>query len=236
MKTCSKCGAEKPVSEFHNSKNYVDGLNPQCKECRREYHLLNKERENARSRKWKDDNEDSVHEYRVNYKQVAHENYEKNKDAKRWARHEYYVANKEKIRARQEWRKANDYEYVQKVRMKRHCERYRTDVQYKLGILLRGRLRNALNGKLAGGHHVYDLGCSIDELKEHLESLFTEGMSWNNHKHDGWHIDHIKPLVSFDLTDREQLLVACNYKNLQPLWARDNMSKGDKIEICEEDG
>jgi len=54
-------------------------------------------------------------------------------------------------------------------------------------------------------------------------------MTWDNWTLDGWHIDHIKPLASFDLTDRKQLLEACHYTNLQPLWAKDNLTKNDKI-------
>jgi desulfoferrodoxin (superoxide reductase-like protein) len=54
-------------------------------------------------------------------------------------------------------------------------------------------------------------------------------MTWDNWTTDGWHIDHIKPLASFDLTDRKQLLEACHYTNLQPLWAKDNLIKSDKI-------
>ena len=54
-------------------------------------------------------------------------------------------------------------------------------------------------------------------------------MSWDNYGKKGWHIDHITPLVLFDLTNREQVLMACHYTNLQPLWAKDNLSKGTKI-------
>lgn len=61
----------------------------------------------------------------------------------------------------------------------------------------------------------------------HLESLFKPGMSWENHGE--WHIDHILPLASFDLTDEQQAAKACHYTNLQPLWASENMSKGARV-------
>ena len=72
------------------------------------------------------------------------------------------------------------------------------------------------------------LGCTIGELKIYLEQQFKPGMTWENHIIDGWHIDHIRPLSSFDLTVLEQYKQACHYTNLQPLWAKDNLSKNDK--------
>jgi hypothetical protein len=82
---------------------------------------------------------------------------------------------------------------------------------------------------LKSGSAVRDLGCSFEKLKRHLESQFQPGMTWKNYGLHGWHIDHIKPLVLFDLTNRKQFLEACNYKNLQPLWAKENLSKKGKI-------
>lgn len=78
------------------------------------------------------------------------------------------------------------------------------------------------------------LSCSdrISIILSMLESKFQPDMNWDNWASDGWHIDHIKPLASFDLTDREQLLIACHYTNLQPLWAKDNIAKSDKIISC----
>ena len=73
------------------------------------------------------------------------------------------------------------------------------------------------------------LGCTIEECKTYLESLFKEGMSWNNHGLNGWHIDHIVPCSAFDLTKIEEQKKCFHYTNLQPLWAKDNLSKGDKL-------
>jgi len=102
-----------------------------------------------------------------------------------------------------------------------------TDLDYRLRTLLRGRLSKALIKGYKKGSAVLDLGCSIQHLKLHLELFWDEGMSWLNYgKGDGqWSIDHIKPLSSFDLTDRTQLLQAVHYTNLQPLWHVDNMRK-----------
>lgn len=78
------------------------------------------------------------------------------------------------------------------------------------------------------GSAVRDLGCSIPEFKTYIENKFVDGMSWDNHGE--WHLDHIKPLASFDLTDRSQLLIACHYTNYQPLWAIDNLKKGCQVQ------
>jgi hypothetical protein len=80
------------------------------------------------------------------------------------------------------------------------------------------------------GSAVRDLGCTVGELKAYLESKFQPGMAWQNWGVGAgkWNIDHVRPLVSFDLTDRQQFLQAYRYSNLQPLWSIDNLSKHDK--------
>jgi gluconate kinase len=106
--------------------------------------------------------------------------------------------------------------------------RYNSDIKFKLSIALRTRLNAALKNDQKTGSAIKDLGCSVEDLKAYLESKFQPGMSWDNWSRDGWHIDHVVPLASFDLSNREQLLKACHYTNLQPLWANDNFSKSDK--------
>jgi hypothetical protein len=74
-------------------------------------------------------------------------------------------------------------------------------------------------------------GCTSKELIEHIEKQFVDGMTWENRGQYGWHLDHIRPLASFDFTGDdmdEQLKIAWHYTNLQPLWWYDNLAKGDK--------
>ena len=102
-------------------------------------------------------------------------------------------------------------------------------LRIRIGTNLRSRLNKAIKGSYKSGSAVFDLGCSIDEFRVHMESKFQLGMSWDNWGRKTWHIDHIRPISSFDLSDRDQLLEACHYTNLQPLWAKDNMMKSSRI-------
>jgi hypothetical protein len=106
--------------------------------------------------------------------------------------------------------------------------RYNTDINFKLADILRSRLGHAIKNDQKIGSAVNDLGCSIPKLKIYLESLFQLGMSWDNYGFRGWHIDHIEPLSKFNLLNRDELLIACHYTNLQPLWWQDNIKKSNK--------
>lgn len=98
---------------------------------------------------------------------------------------------------------------------------------YRLSCRLRIRLNKALNGNYRNGSAVRDLGCTIEALKSWLQYQFQPGMTWDNYGE--WEIDHVKPLASFDLMDRNQLLEACNWYNLQPMWRNNNRSKGARL-------
>lgn len=103
-------------------------------------------------------------------------------------------------------------------------EKYRTDVNTRLRRTIRCRFRQAVKT----GSGIQDLGCSVENLKRYIERQWEPGMTWENWSQQGWHIDHKRPLASFDLTDPEQRKKACRYTNLQPLWALDNLRKGKK--------
>lgn len=84
-------------------------------------------------------------------------------------------------------------------------KKYAKKTQVKIASCLRNRLLSVISGRQKVGSAIKDLGCSIEHLKNHLESKFQPSMSWENHTIDGWHIDHVKTLCSFDLSDYEQL-------------------------------
>jgi hypothetical protein len=75
------------------------------------------------------------------------------------------------------------------------------------------------------------LGCSFEFFKGYLEAQFKVGMTWDNHGVNGWHIDHIYPCSAFDLSKPEEQMKCFHYSNMQPLWANENILKGDKVKV-----
>lgn len=119
-----------------------------------------------------------------------------------------------------------------KERIKRlRRNRYASDIDFRVSCNLRNRLSKMMRGKIKSGSAVKDLGCSVEQFKKYLESLFKPGMSWENYGFgkDKWNIDHILPLSKFNLSERDQFLRACHYSNLQPLWHIENIKKSDII-------
>lgn len=158
---------------------------------------------------------------------VQHDNYVNNKEKHNKRTKIYYENNKEHLlKCSKEYAKTNRVT-LNETKRKYHQNRIKTDIEYHLKQKLRNRFWAAIRYGCKKGSAVHDLGCSIPEFIKYFESLFQPGMSWDNRGE--WHIDHIKPLSAFDLTDRNQVIEACHYTNLQPLWAKDNLSKGDKL-------
>ena len=112
---------------------------------------------------------------------------------------------------------------------KRNKERYNQDILFKLITNYRNRLKDVFrDNKIIKKNRSIDyLGCDTTFLKKYLEDKFTEGMSWDNKGFYGWHIDHIVPLSS--AKNEEDIIRLSHYTNLQPLWAEDNMKKGNRV-------
>lgn len=98
---------------------------------------------------------------------------------------------------------------------------------YMLSEKLRSRIRNALRGNPRSSDIQSLLGCSYSEFREYIQSKFEEGMAWHNFGE--WHIDHIRPCCSFNLSDPLEQAKCFHYTNMQPLWAKDNLQKHKKI-------
>lgn len=108
------------------------------------------------------------------------------------------------------------------------ASRYATDENFRLGILLRRRVLEALKGNKQSQHTMDLLGCTIEEFKHHIVQQFQTGMTMENH--GLWHLDHVRPCAAWDLTKPADQAGCFHYSNYQPLWAKDNLSKGAKLD------
>ena len=111
-------------------------------------------------------------------------------------------------------------------RYARMSARRKTDVAFRLLCNLRNRTHAAMKGKGKSHRTMSLVGCTIPELKRHIEQQFHAGMAWENY--GKWHIDHIRPCASFDLLDPAQQRACFHFSNLQPLWALENWRKNAK--------
>lgn len=223
MKQCKVCKIEKDLDQFHNKKMGKFGKDSVCIPCRKQKaadrYLENAEKIKEQTRRYKQENKELV---KIRNQEYDKRNAEKIAERKRRYRDE----NAERISEQK--KEYNSRPEVKARRNEWHKNRYETNIQYRLTVILRNRIANFLNGRSTGkkaGSAVSDLGCSINEFKLYLESKFTEGMTWDNYGENGWEVDHIIPLCKFDLTDREQFLKATHYTNMQPLWEKDNKQK-----------
>ena len=163
---------------------------------------------------------DWMRRYRILHREKA------NAVARRWCQ-----KNREKCRIKNNlWQKKNA-DWVRKYHSRYASQRRQNDPQFRIMGRLRTRLYQALKGcsALKSGNTKKLLGCSVEQLRYWLESLFISGMSWSNYGE--WHVDHERPCARFDLTKPSQQKKCFHYTNLRPLWAKDNLSKGAKIYV-----
>ena len=227
FKRCLKCGEEKPASaeyfyaDASRSKSF--GFHSWCKDCLKLY-----------NKKYRQENKKKRAEYMKKYRQ------KKKKEIAGYAK-KFYEKNKEKIATLNKRNRKIKREYdklyrernkntIRKKERIRHRKNWCNPI-HRLLNNMRGGLYHCLCGITKTSSSLDYVGLTADELMEHLEAKFTEGMTRENY--GKWHVDHIRPLASFDFTgpDKEkQLYKAWNYTNLQPLWASENQSKGAKYE------
>jgi predicted nucleic acid-binding Zn ribbon protein len=196
-----------------------------------EHYNQNKEKIKEKSRNFHYRNKENILlKKRKNY----HENIEEEREKDRI----YRSKNKDKVSKWNKEQRLKNPEYF-----KQYYEKYKsrsnelrrnrrkTDINFKLRGQIRSRIKGAIKDQwgVQSQKTIDLLGCSVEEAKQHIEKQFKEGMTWDNWSFKGWHIDHIKPCASFDLTDPEQQKKCFHYTNLQPLWWWENLSKSDKV-------
>jgi hypothetical protein len=155
------------------------------------------------------------------------------------SRGKIFRAKRPKAKSRKEWESRKRITALASMKRRREkvrqyeTVRYKQNPQVKLAKCARAAIRRALQRMALGAKKVDSslgvLGCTIEQLQAHIQSQFQVGMAWNNYGYRGWHVDHIRPLSSFNLFDPEEQKIAFSYRNLQPLWAADNMRKGRKV-------
>jgi hypothetical protein len=206
-----------------------------AKRYQKEYRAANAEAIAARKKEYYAANTEAILEYQKEYRAANAESvkqYQKeyriaNAETLSKQRKEYYEANKEAIRERgDEYRKANK-EAIIKKNAKYTRSRIKTDMLFALTLRIRTLIGIALAGKgYSKKSKTYEiLGCTYEEFYAHIESQFPDGMGWHNRGE--WHLDHIYPVSK--AVDEAHLIKLNQYTNFQPLWAEDNIRKGNKI-------
>lgn len=214
-KTCVKCKLLLPVNNFHIANCRKDGLQPWCKTCERTQKPLRRKRIRGLPAKEITGKICSVcKQYRIK------EEYTK------------CCYNKDKLSIRckhcdSKYRKEN-----RKVIRQKWVERYKKDPVFRLCCSIRTRILNIIKRKSDSkkSHSFELLGCTGKECMGYLEKLFWPGMTKENMGRNGWVLDHVVPLVSFDKNDPNWQFKAFHYTNLQPLWKEDNEKKNNRLD------
>jgi hypothetical protein len=220
-KICSKCKEEQNVCKFGKDSRKKDGLRVTCNDCRKlESKLYREKYPEKRKQTYSLYYQNNKEKVLIKFKEYKEKNPEKRKEISLKSYHK----NKEKYKERQkEYR-----ESVKTIRAKYQKMLLETNVVYKISQLCRSRIHNFLTkNNITKRNKTFDIvGCTPEFLKEHIEKQFTEKMSWGL-MGKYIHIDHIIPLSS--AKTEEEVYQLCHYTNLQPLWAEDNLRKGNKI-------
>lgn len=193
MKKCCRCGEIKPLDNFYINRHVKSGLSSKCIPCEKQYQIEYRSDEFNRKRK------------NINDKKYYHQN----KEIFAQKRKEYDLKNPER---QKEYNRVN----LKKNNLTQN-KRYNQDINYKLRKLATARVYLILNGKSKSKRTLEILGCTADEFRQYLESMFSPEMNWQNHG-EIWEIDHILPCASFDFTQEGNIEKCFHYTNHQPLF------------------
>jgi hypothetical protein len=203
---CRVCKEELPNTNeyFHRRKHGEEALGYTCKVCKDICEILRKKHQTPEQR-----------EARVAREKAYQRTWRKKNRDKTSGYEKKWITN----------HRAQYLEIVRNGKKNEYDRKKDTDPQYIIGKRLRTRIYLLLKGKRKSASTMELLGCSLDFFLKYIESLFQEGMSFDNYGKDGWVLDHDRPCASFDLTNPEEQKKCFHYSNIKPLWAIDNMKK-----------
>jgi len=208
-KVCSKCEINKLICDFTKNSQSKDGYYPSCKECRKKSRLKNPSIEKLSNKLWREKNKGHLQNYNNEWRKKNFDYYSKWVNKNPDYQINYYNENREEKLEYLKYRLKNDPVVKLTSNIRHRTTQYLKSKNYKINS------------------NIFEIiGCSPEYLKEHIKKQFTEGMCWEL-LGQSIHIDHIIPLSSAK-TEKE-IYKLCHYTNLQPLWAKDNLSKGCKI-------
>jgi hypothetical protein len=235
-KKCSKCNEVLHYLKFYVRSKQKSGLTSQCKQCIKQYQTSIKTRKSEYDKKYRLINKSKLTERKKEYQKQNREH--KNAYLREYMKKYREINRAERLEKYAEYNKIYQKAYREKNKkaiVKKQSEynskKYIQDLNYNLMCKLRARIKTGI--KKVGGvksQKTYDLlGCSYSEFKMYFQSKFTKGMTWEKFMNSEIHIDHIIPCSKFDLTNEAEQKICFHYTNLQPLWALDNLKKGNKI-------
>jgi hypothetical protein len=212
IKTCNKCHIEKSISDFYLSRPLV--YRSECKSCYLKYKkTYNTEHHKdilSQASKWRNENREKLN--------LLHKKYRKQDPNINKRYRGYYYGNLDKNRKYQrEW----------------YYKNRQTNIEYCISKNVSQAIRHSLKTGKHNIHWEMFVDYTLTELRNHIEKQFKTGMSWENYGFRGWHIDHIIPISSFDITSYDciEFKKCWSLNNLQPLWWYENLSKGNRIVV-----
>lgn len=250
---CSKCSIPKDKDQYYKTDRTSDGCQSVCLECCAKYakeknaskpkkpkkEPQTKEEKNAKRRDYEKRRKAELSEEELQAeKDVAKLYREANKETNKEYKRLYHQENKEELNAisrqyridHMEERKLYLVDYLPRIRELRK-ERHQNDRMYQLATNLRSGVYRAFQckGWTKTGKSAELLGCDLETAKKHIEKQFKKGMNWDNYGtgEGKWVIDHKIPLAS--AKNEDDLRYLCHYRNLQPLWEKENLVKNATI-------
>jgi len=235
IKTCTKCKKTKPITEFSKNNTIKDKLSLICKDCLKKYKQLHiKEIITSRKKHYLKNKEKILKQRKKHYEQNSEKIINQNKKYAQSHKKEKKQYNREYRDSHKKEMKEYIIKYyeehkkiikIQKIKYQK--KRRKIDPNFKIVCYVRTRMYQALKSNSKNLSTMLLTGCDIEYLMYYLQCKFTKGMNWDNY--GKWHVDHIKPCSSFNLSKTSEQKKCFNYINLQPLWAKDNIKKGSKI-------